>query len=216
LLLLNEERSKQLIHMSLPEQIPLRYTEEDAGYVSMRPVVKQTFRLNELADMVVSVTGKEPARVQQIFRNGTVVYNGYRYSWDANPAELSEIESLLRPFPDDDPARPFRPEDAKSVLFEMGGGSQRNVVQILRTDASQKKLFSKHSPWDVLVQCTREHAARYEKYSHARKADLYRITLAFESGQSLLAAMLEVAPRGLRYRWTTLRPPAVVIFVCPR
>jgi hypothetical protein len=202
--------------MPLPQQIPLRYTEEDAGYISMRPVVKQIFRLNELADMVVSVTGKDAARVQKIFRTGTVVYNGYRYSWDAIPAELAEIETLLHPFPDDDPARPFRTEDAKSALFEIGGGSQHNVVEILRSDASQKKLFAKNSPWDVLLQSAREHAARYEKYSHARKADLYRITLPFENGQSLLAAMLEVAPRGLRYRWTTLRPPAVVVFVCPR
>lgn len=202
--------------MPLPDQIPLRYTEEDAGYVSMRPVVKQTFRLNELADMVVSVTGKDAARVQQIFRNGTVVYNGYRYSWDGISAELAEIASLLRPFPDDDPARPFHPEEAKSVLFEIGGGSQRTVVEILRSDASEKKLFGKNSPWDVLVQFARERAARYEKYSHARKADLFRITLPFEIGQGLLAAMLESAPRGLRYRWTTLRPPAVVIFVCPR
>jgi len=202
--------------MSLPEQIPVRYTEEDAGYVSMRPVVKQIFRLNELADMVVSVTGKDAARVQQIFRAGTVVYNGYRYSWDGLPADLAAIASLLRPFPDDDPARPFRPEDAKSVLFEMGGGSQHNVVEILRSDALQKKLFARNSPWDVLVQCVREHQARYEKYSHARKADLYRITLPFETGQSLLTAMVEAAPRGLRYRWTTLRPPAVVVFVSPR
>jgi hypothetical protein len=202
--------------MPLPDQIPVRYTEEDAGYVSMRPVVKQTFRLNELADMVVSVTGKDPARVQQIFRNGTVVYNGYRYSWDGIPTELAEIASLLHPFPDDDPSRPFHPEEAKSVLLEMGGGSQRNVVEILRNDASEKKLFGKNSPWDVLVQSARNSTARYEKYSHARKADLYRITLPFESGQSLLGAMLEVAPRGLRYRWTTLRPPAVVVFVCPR
>jgi hypothetical protein len=202
--------------MPLPDQIPVRYTEEDAGYVSMRPVVKQTFRLNELADMVVSVTGKDAARVQQIFRNGTVVYNGYRYSWEGIPAQLAEIASLLRPFPDDDPTRPFLPEEAKSVLFEMGGGSQRNVVEIFRSDASEKKLFGKNSPWDVVVQSARNSTARYEKYSHARKADLYRITLPFESGQSLLAAMLEVAPRGLRYRWMTLRPPAVVVFVCPR
>lgn len=202
--------------MTLPEQIPVRYTEEDAGYVSMRPVVKQTFRLKELADMVVSVTGKDATRVQQIFRNGTVVYNGYRYSWDGISAELGEITLLLRPFPDDDPARPFHAEEAKSVLFEMGGGPQRNVVEILRGDASQKKLFGKNSPWDVLVQYARDATARYEKYSHARKADLYRFTLPFESGQALLAAMLESAPRGLRYRWTTLRPPAVVIFACPR
>ncbi len=41
--------------MPLPQQIPVRYTEEDAGYVSVRPVVKQVFRLHELADMVVSI-----------------------------------------------------------------------------------------------------------------------------------------------------------------
>lgn len=202
--------------MPLPEQIPVRYTEEDAGYVSMRPVVKQTFRLNELADMVVSVTGKHAERVQQILRNGTVVYNGYRYSWDGIPAELAEIASLLHPFPDDNPARPFEPEDAKSVLFEMGGGTQRSTVEILRSDASGRKLFGKHSPWDILVQFAVKSTARYEKYSHARKADLYRIPVSFERSQSLLTAMLESAPRGLRYRWTTLRPPAVIFFVCSR
>jgi hypothetical protein len=202
--------------MPLPQQISVRYTEEDAGYVSMRPVVKQTFRLNELADMVVSVTGKDPARVQQIFRNGTVVYNGYRYSWDSIATEAAEIDSLLHPFPDDDPARPFDPESAKSVLFEMGGGTQRHIVEILRSEASGKKLFVKNSPWKILVQCVRESSARYEKYSHARKADLYHITLSFERGRHLLTAMLECAPRALRYRWITLRPPTVITFVCPR
>ena len=202
--------------MPLPELIPVRYTEEDAGYVSMRPVVKQTFRLNELADMVLSVTGKDAARVRQIFRNGTVVYNGYRYSWDGLPAELDEIESLLRPFPDDNPARAFAPEVARSVLFEMGGGTQRNVAEILRSDASEKKLFGNHSPWDILVQYASQSTVRYERYSHARKADLYRISVPFENAQDLLSAMLDSAPRGLRYRWMTLRPPAVIIFVCPR
>ena len=45
--------------MPLPQQIPVRYTEEDAGYVSVRPVVKQVFRLHELADLVVSIAGKD-------------------------------------------------------------------------------------------------------------------------------------------------------------
>ena len=71
--------------MPLPEQIPLRYTEEDAGFVSVRPVVKQTFQLHELVDMVVSVAGKEATRVQQIFRTGTVVSKRMR-RYPARPA----------------------------------------------------------------------------------------------------------------------------------
>src|SRR5271167_1984126 len=165
--------------MSLPEQIPVRYTDDDAGYVSMRPVVKQTFRLGELADLVVSVTGKNAARVQQIFRNGTVLYNGYRYSWEGMPAVLEEIEALLVSFPDDDPRRPFEPAKAKSVLFEMGGGTQRNIVEIQREEALEKRLFGKSSPWEILVRVAGDFTAHYEKYSHARKADLYRISLPF-------------------------------------
>lgn len=202
--------------MFLPEQIPVRYTEEEAGYVSMRPVVKQTFRLAELADMVVSVAGKDASRVQQILCTGTIVYHGYRYSWEGITAEHAEIEALLAPFPDDDPNRLFEPEKATAVLLEIGGGVQRHVVEILREEASERKFLGKLSPWAVLVQSAGSLTARYEKYSHARRADLFRISLPYEKSQALLAAMREAAPRGLRHRWSTFRPPASFTFVCPR
>ena len=183
--------------MPLPNQIPIRYTEEDAGFVSVRPVVKQTFQLHELVDMVVSVAGKDAARVQQIFRTGTVVYNGYRYWWDALQADREEIERLLIPFPDDDPSRQFEPEKATAVLLDIGGGAQRTVVEISRQDAAQKKLFAKHSPWDVLTAFASGKTARYEKYAHARRADLFRISLAFDQAQPDLAGSQNAAQQGL-------------------
>jgi hypothetical protein len=202
--------------MSLPELIPVRYTEEDAGYVSVRPVVKQVFRLHELADLVVSIASKDAARVRQIFRSGTAVYHGYRYWWDGIPAEASEIAALLVPFPDDDPSRRFEPSKATAALLEIGGGTQCHVVEIVRAEASEKKFLGKHSPWQVLLQNAASHTARYEKYSHARRADLFRISLPYDQAQQLLAALLEAAPRSLRHRWSTLHPPATVTFVCPR
>jgi hypothetical protein len=202
--------------MSLPGQIPVRYSDEDAGYVSVRPVVKQTFRLTELIDMVVGVAGKDAGRVQQILQTGTVVYNGYRYWWGGLSARLSEIEALLAPFPEDDSSRPFNPAQAAALLFEMGGGTQRSIVEVSRQDASEKKLFAKAAPWDVLARLTVEHPPRYEKYSYARRADLYRLTLPYDRAQQLLGAMLDAAPRSLRHRWSTLHPPAAITFVCPR
>jgi hypothetical protein len=202
--------------MPLPSQIPVRYTEEDAGYVSVRPVVKQVFRLQELADLVVSIAGKDIARVQQIFRSGTAVYHGYRYWWEGIAAEASEIAALLAPFPDDDPTRPFEPGKATAALLEIGGGTQCHVVEILREEAAAKKFLGKHSPWQVLLQSAASHTPRYEKYSHARRADLFRISLPYDQAQQLLAALLEAAPRSLRHRWSTLRPPAAITFVCPR
>ena len=202
--------------MPLPQQIPVRYTEEDAGYVSVRPVVKQTFRLHELVDMVVSVAGKDPARVQQIFRSGTVVYNGYRYWWDCISADLPEIEALVATFPDDDPSRPFEPATITAVLFESGGGAQRNLVEITPAEAADKKLFAKTSAWKTLTEFAVANPPRYDKYSHARRADLFRLTLPFDQAQQLLAAMLDAAPRALRHRWSTLRPPSAITFVLPR
>jgi hypothetical protein len=202
--------------MPLPPQIAVRYAEDDAGYVSMRPVVKQTFLLAELTDMVVSVVGKDAERVRQIFRTGTVRYNGYRYWWEPLAGELPEFAELLTPFPDDDPSRSFEPAKVTAVLFEIGGGTQRSLVEITKQDAGGKKLFARTSPWDVLLKAAAEDAPRYEKYSHARHADLFRLTVQFDRAQDLLAAMLEAATGGLRHRWSALRPPAALTFVSPR
>jgi len=202
--------------MPLPAKIPVRYSDEDAGYLSMRPVVKQTFELRELVDMVMSVAGKDPARIQRIFQTGSVVYNGYRYAWEPLAAEISELESLLADFPEDDPSRPFHPDHAVAVILESGGGTQRNTVELSRKEASEKKLFAGVSPWDRLAQLAAAAPPRYEKYSHARRADLFRLTLPYDQGEQLLAALLDAAPRALRHRWSTLRPPAAITFVCPR
>jgi len=202
--------------MPLPEQILLRYSDEDAGYVSMRPVVKQTFRLHEFIDMIVSIVGKDATRVQQTLHTGTIVYNGYRYSWEPLVANIPEVDALLAPFPDDDPSLPFHPAHASAVLLESGGGTQRSVVEISRRDASGKKLFGKYSPWDLLAKLAASDPPRYEKYSYARRADLFRLTLPYDRAQQLLAAVLESAPRAFRHRWATLRPPSAITFVCPR
>ena len=202
--------------MPLPETIAMRFTEEDAGYVTVRPVVKQTFRLAELADMVVSVTGKNASRVQQIFRAGTVVYNGYRYWWDGFASKEEEVTGLLALFPDDDPARVFNPAEVAAVSLEIGGGTQRSLVGVARREASAKKLFHKQNPWEILLQAAQDSTPRYEKYSHAERADIYRVHLSFEMAASLLKQILDASPRVLRKKLAALQPPAALLFFIPR
>ncbi|MBZ5702765.1 MAG: hypothetical protein LAN84_13080 [Acidobacteriia bacterium] len=201
--------------MSLPETIPVRFTEEEAGYLSVRPVVRQTFRLAELADMVVSVTGKDPARVAQILRAGAVLYNGYRYWWDGFSAAPGELAALLAPFPDADPARPFRWEEATAVLLESGGGPARTVLEVTRAEASRRRLFRRRSAWDCLRDALRDSPPAYEQYSYARRADLYRRSLAHDAALRLRAELLAVAPRALRVRLGAALPSAL-LFACPR
>jgi hypothetical protein len=211
------ENHQNFFGMSLPETIAMRFTEEDAGYVTVRPVVKQTFRLAELADMVVSVTGKTISRVQQIFRTGTVVYNGYRYWWEGFASSEIEIAELLSTFPDDDPARLFNPEQVTSVSLEIGGGAQRSLIGITRHEASANKLFHRQSPWAILFTATAKDAApRYERYSHADRADVYRVYVSPEAASALLKQMLQAAPRSLRKKLAALPPPAAILFFSPR
>jgi hypothetical protein len=202
--------------MPIPETIPLRFTEEDAGYVTVRPVIRQTFRISELTDMVVSVTGKSTARVQQIFRSGTVVYNGFRYWWEGFAANESEIAALLEPFPDDDLSRPFNSAEVASVSLEIGGGTQRSLLAISQQDASTKKLFAKLSPWQILLGAANNSTPRYEKYSHADRADIFRLHLPLEQSASLLQQLLASSPRSLHKKMAVLQPPAAILFFSPR
>src|SRR5436853_3423742 len=210
------ENSQHSYGMPLPETIALRFTEEDAGYVTVRPVVKQVFRLAELADMVVGVTGKNVARVQQIFRAGTVVYNGYRYWWDGFASNEIEVAGLLARFPDDDPARPFNSAQVTSLSLEIGGGAQRSLVGLARDEASAKKLFQKQSPWEILLTAAKDSTPRYEKYSHAARADVFRVHLSFEVAASLMKQIQDASPRSLRKRLSTIQPPAAILFFIPR
>ena len=202
--------------MPLPETIAMRFTEDDAGYVTVRPVVKQTFRLAELADMVVSITGKNVSRVGQIFRAGSVVYNGYRYWWDGFASNEEEVASLLALFPDDDPSRVFNSADVTAVHLEIGGGTQRSLVGLSRDEASAKRIFHKRSPWEILLSGAKDSTPRYEKYSHAERADVYRVHLSTETAASLLKQMLEASPRALRKKLAALHLPSAVLFFVPR
>jgi hypothetical protein len=202
--------------MPLPDTIAVRFTEEDAGYVTVRPVVKQIFQLAELTDMVVSVTGKDATRVHQIFRAGTVVYNGYRYWWEGFPSDTAALAALLAIFPDDDPARPFDSSAVSSVSLEIGGGTQRSLISVTQKEAEAKRLFHTKSPWQILLKSAQESALHYEKYSHAQHADVYRLHLLPEAGLTLLKEMLEAAPRILRKKLSMPQPPAALLFFAPR
>src|ERR1019366_8125319 len=118
--------------MPLPETIAVRYTDEEAGYVTVRPVVKQTFRLSELLDMVLSVAGKDVARVRQLLHSGTVVYHFYRYSWTGFDADEAELAAALDKFPDAEPLRPFAADQCTVAIFESGGVNPRHLIELAR------------------------------------------------------------------------------------
>ena len=201
--------------MPLPETIAVRYTEEEAEYLSVRPVVRQTFRLHELIDMVLGVTGKDLARIQQILRSGTVVFHFYRYWWRGFEADPQELSALLARFPDADPSRAFRGEECTAVLLESGQTGWQ-ALELTREAASRKPFLRSRSLWDCLLAPSRAQAPAYRGYSYERRADLYQLVLPPEQTAALLRDAMRLAPRSLRPALSRLPATTRIVFVYPR
>ena len=213
--------------MPLPETIAVKYTEEEAEYLSMRPLVRQTFRAPELVDMIVHVAGKDSTRVQQILRAGTIVFHSFRYWWppfDPDPAALAEI---LAKYPDADPARPFRAQDCSEVILESSGSPPRHSLSVTKESVAKatnplqkisRALGNKPTFWQQLMNFAQEARPhpRYREYSYTRRADLYSIALTPQQIARLTQDAARHAPRALRAE--ILEPPPIsqIVFVCPR
>jgi hypothetical protein len=206
----------------LPETIPVKYTEEEAEYLSVRPLVRQEFRSAELVDMIVQVAGKDLARVQKILNSGTIVFHSFRYWWtgfEADPAALSEI---LKKYPDADPQRAFRTEDCSEVILQSGGslavaGSPpRHSLRLRRDDANKRKLLRSRTVWDILMNLAHATAPSYREYSYLLCGDIYALALSPEQVARLAREAAQAAPRALRADLAVLPAMSQIIFICPR
>jgi hypothetical protein len=208
----------------LPETIAVKYTEEEAEYLSMRPLVRQTFRAEELVDMIVQVAGKDAVRLQQILRAGTVVFHSFRYWWPGFDPDVAALAEILARYPDADPSRPFRVADCVEVILESSGSPPRHSLRISRDAAAKANPLQKiaralrHAPnfWQRLMNFAEEARPRYREYSYTRGGDLYSIALTAEQIARLAREAARDAPRTLRAE--LLEPPAIsqIIFVCAR
>ncbi len=202
--------------MTPPDQIPVRYSEEEAGYVSFRPVVRQSFGFHELLDMILSVTGKDAARVRQILRAGTIAFHSFRYWWTGFEPSDAELREALAGFPDADPARAFSADDCTLVILESGGVAAREIAEIGREAASARRWFARVSIWQLLLDVASRTPPAYHGYSYARRADLYRRDLEPAEAAGLAEQAERLAPRSLRNFARSIEEARRLLPVCPR
>jgi hypothetical protein len=200
----------------LPDSIPVKYTEEEAEYLSVRPVVRQAFSSTELVDMVVSVAGKDLARVQKILSAGTVVFHSFRYWWTGFEADPFALREILQKYPDADPSRAFRAEDCAEVVLESSGSPARHSLRIRRDEAGKRRLLRSRSFWDNLMNLGRDAAPSYREYSYSQRGDIYALSLTPEQIARLAREGARSAPRTLRADLAVLSAISQIVFVCPR
>lgn len=201
--------------MALPETIPVKYTEEEAEYLSVRPVVRQTFRLEELLDMLLSIAGKDVPRLQQILRSGTAVYHYFRYWWQGFEADAHDLRAALERFPGPDSARPFRSAECAAVLLEAEGGP-RAPMELTREAASKKRWLRRTSLWDVLMRLAEAQPPKYATYSYSHRGDLYHVEVSPQQLETIRREAARVAPGELVGAVRNLERVQRIVFVCPR
>lgn len=200
----------------LPETIRVKYTEEEAEYVSIRPLVQQEFRGTELVDMVLSVTGKDAPRIQQILRSGTIVFHSYRYWWPGFEVDSAALAAILAKYPDAEPSRPFHADECSEVILESSGVPAAHSIRLSRDEVSRKRLLRSRSFWDCLMALARDAAPAYREYSYALRGDVYSAALTKDQVLRLAADAKRYAPRAFRGKVGVLAAILQIMYVFPR
>lgn len=166
----------------LPETIRVRLSSEDAGGVSLTPVVSRDMRLAEVVELMLDVTGRDLVRLRSLLLRGSLVAGATRYRWDAVRATDEQLQELLAGLPDAEPQRPFAPERCTEVLWEGPGFKTRTSSQAL----ARRRFLRRRSFWDVLAEAAGAGGALYAGFHHRERADRYRIDVGPE-----MAAVLQ-------------------------
>ena len=180
--------------MPLPERIRVKLSSEEAGAISITPVVVQELALRELMEHVLGVAGKDEARIVDILVRGTLVAGASRFRWTGWAPDAAGLRALLATFPDPDPSRRF--DAAQCVRATLHG--ERPVIEIPRDAASQTRLFARDRFWDLLMEVIAAAESPYAGYSYRDRADRYLRDLASAEVERIRAASGSV-------RYSTLR-----------
>jgi len=180
--------------MALPERVRVKLSSEEAGAISITPVVVQDLAIRDLLEHLLGVTGKDEPRIREVLRRGTLVSGASRFRWIGWEVEAGSLNELLATFPDADPARPF---DAGRCVRAVLRGSGR-VCEVTREAGSKKGMFDRTSFWDHLMEVAAASPAVYAGYSYRDRADRY-------SREFSAAETAGICESGSAVKYSTLR-----------
>lgn len=182
--------------MALPETVRVKLSPEDAGYLSVAPVVWREMPLRELVELMLDVAGKSPERIGEFLLRGVFVSGATRFRWSGFPVEPAALTQLLAGFPDPEPARPFA--GAQCVRVVLSG--PRGRLEISRQVGARRRWFKRLSFWDALLALAADATPQYLDYCYKERSDCYRLALSAAALQSLRRAAGLLRYRGLAER----------------
>ncbi|MDR3718464.1 MAG: hypothetical protein P4K98_06655 [Bryobacteraceae bacterium] len=195
--------------MAAPETVRVKLSSEEAGAISLTPVVVRDMSLRELIEEIAAVHGKDAGRIAETLKRGSVTGGATRFRWQC--VELSEVElaSALAFLPVDEPARTFDlPHCTEARLI----GPGIHIV-VSRQVADVRRLFRRTSFWSELPRIAG--ALQYTVYSYRERADIFRAPLSIEQREAV-RALLPALKHATLARRIHLAPFDAIEFVVTR
>lgn len=196
--------------------IQVKFSEELAQFAETRPVRRQPMTLKELVGLVLTSTGKQPARIAERLQSGTCTYNIFRYWWEGFSLDPTTLTALLAEFPDPDPARAFRADACQWMRLLDPGEPAPRALLIEKAEAARRRWFQPRSCWDFLLEFARAKPPLYLDYSYYHRADLYRLTLAPAEREQIVQQGRRLAARALASQFDRAFDWVVMELACLR
>jgi hypothetical protein len=169
--------------MAAPETVRVKLSSEEAGALSLTPVVVRDMSLRELVEEIAAVHGKDAGRIAEALKRGSVTGGATRFRWQSVELSEAELASALAFLPVDDPARTF--DLSRCTEARLTGPGIRIVVS--RQVAEARRLFQRTSFWNELPRIAG--ALEYTAYSYRERADIFRASLSIEQREAVRAAL---------------------------
>lgn len=175
-------------------RIRVKLSSEEAGSISLTPVVVQEMPLHELLEHILASAGKDEERVRGLLRRGAVVSGASRFRWEGWDEDPASLREQLAAFPDPDPARPFSPAACIRAVLRAPG----RRLEIDREAGAARRLLRRRSFWEVLTAVAAAGVPVYRDYSYRHRADCYLLPLTNVELTALRRAASLLAYSGLR------------------
>lgn len=183
---------------------------EDAGAISMSPVQHRDVAALDLVTWIVSVTGKDAARISEILARGSFVLGLTRMRWEpVNTAD--DLLPILESLPDDWPERPLDENKVREIVISSG----LRQIPISGEAARARRWLRGTSFLRVWLSSGALPVPRYERYDYRETADRYQAQISSQSEPAFLEAV-ELLPVAVLRRSLRAHPPTAITMFVPR
>ncbi|HWQ54471.1 MAG TPA: hypothetical protein VN442_12370 [Bryobacteraceae bacterium] len=183
--------------MALPETVRVKLSSEEAGAITLTGVVVQDLPVRELVGHILSLAGKDIARIRRILLRGSLMSGATRFRWQGWEADEAALTQLLAGFPDPEPGRAFAAQ--RCVLAILRGNSYG--IEVPRDAGVHTGRFHRGASfWDVLMETATAAGPCYAGYSYRRSADRFEAALSPAAARRLGEAAAALVYSSVRDR----------------